>query len=772
DSRRIDILDKKVILLATDAVFENAVRLHVPDGIPLSEKYPSFQICHDNATSMDRMMLQVTAKQTELPITTWAIVLICTVTLIISGYCSGTNFAYMRMSINDMALIMENGQEPHKTHARKIFKYRKQSNWLICTMAAMNILVNTIFTLGISWLVEPTAYGDILKFVIPTIMIVMLGEIVPQSICNRFGLEIAASTRHITLLLFIICAPVAYPLSRIIDYVLGREVREIYSEEKLEALIKVQSKQMEEAAQGDIIARIADFPKKTVEEMMTPIEDAFILSSSDTLDQKLLAAILEKGYTRIPVYEERNKSNISTVLNVKACGDLATSTIDRNWKVKDVISQCDDARTQMRFVLASQKGEAVMQEMMKGEHHLCGVIRFAYGRYKIVGIITFEDVIEEVFGEIEDDSDKLWNSRRAGIHKDQQTLDWFRETEEERGPALPVNAMLKLIQTIFAVCPLFASLGYDIWKMKGLLDVKKLKFADEDDIIKIKDSQRMVIFYSGTISVHSGKVAMYRLDANRADFRPYIWGKSIVKHLFKKRLHSLSCLGEPLGHRTYAASPEIRCLSKVAYYEITTSDIIEGLREPDDVGYGYYRQYNTTNSESRKELNIIIPKMEAESTQLSYSHNITPKQSMDRVTSVVTNKFVKPSELRSRIERLQKDVGASPQVSVIVTPEKPDITTARELVVRPGPPLKSIASTPTQKSKQQNGGKSSSGRVATKGTKHYERQPLNTGKKAKTPTKAKEDQQPNSNENANFGKKLKLTRRKKFLAQNVRRRHY
>ncbi|EPB67849.1 hypothetical protein ANCCEY_13063 [Ancylostoma ceylanicum] len=139
-----------------------------------------------------------------------------------------------------------------------------------------------------------------------------------KSVCNRSGLKLAAKTRHVTLLLFIVCAPIAWPLSK---------VREIYSEEKLKTLIKVQSKKMEEAAQGDILARIADFPKKTVQDMMTPMEDAFVLSGSETLDLKLLVTILEKGYTRIPVFEEKNKSNISTVLNVKEVKDILSIII-------------------------------------------------------------------------------------------------------------------------------------------------------------------------------------------------------------------------------------------------------------------------------------------------------------------------------------------------------------------------------------------------------------------------------------------------------------
>ncbi|KAL6735481.1 hypothetical protein Aduo_005919 [Ancylostoma duodenale] len=452
---------------------------------------------------------------------------------------------------------------------------------------------------------------------------------------------------------------------------------------------------MEEAAQGDILARIADFPKKTVQDMMTPMEDAFVLSGSETLDLKLLVTILEKGYTRIPVYEEKNKSNISTVLNVK---DLATMTIDHRWTVQQVIGQLDATRTQMRFVLAAQKGESLMQEMMKGEHHLCAVIRFSYSRYKVVGLITFEDVIEEVFGDIEDDSDKMWNSRRAGIHKDQETLEWFRQTEWETRTGLNVNATMKLIQSVFAVCPLFATLGYNILRMKELLNINKVMFADEDDIIKPNSDQKMLIFFSGSISVSTGgKTTIWRLDANRADFRPYIWAKSLVRRLFKKRLHALSCLGEPLGQRVAPIAAEIRCLTRAGYFIISSSDILEGLREPDELGYEYRRQHKTSTTGSPEEIEMpLTPKVAkgaSESTQTTHSLRIitslkaTPKLSQDRVNQ----NPVKASDLRQNLEILQANGGASPHASDLVQ-DNSDVNTvtAREPAVYPGPPQKEI----------------------------------------------------------------------------------
>ncbi|KAK6736863.1 hypothetical protein RB195_019512 [Necator americanus] len=627
-----------------------------------------------------------------------------------------------------------------ETHARKIFKYRKQSNWLICTMAVTNILVNTIFTIAVSWLLEEHKYGSVLKYIVPTIMIVLLAEILPQSVCNRSGLKLAAKTRHITLILFVVCAPVAWPLSKIIDWVLGREVREIFSEEKLKTLIKVQSKKMEVAAQGDILARIADFPKKTVQEMMTPMEDAFVLSDCNKLDLKLLVAILEKGYTRIPVYADKKKSNISAVLNVK---DLATMTIDQNWTVRDVISRVDPVRSQMRFVLASQKGESVMQEMMKGEHHLCGVIRFAYTRYKVIGIITFEDVIEEVFGDIEDDSDKMWNSRRAGIHKDQQTLEWFRQTETERGNGLNVNAMLKLIQTIFAACPQFATLGYDILRMKELLNIQKLRFSEENEVVQ-SNERRVLIFFSGSISVHTRKKTIYRLDPSRADFRPYIFGTWLVRRLLKERLYSLSCLGEPLERRTRPNSAEVLCFTRVGYYEVSLPDILNGLRDGDTVGYDYTKQIKTARAEGNEDYLTHGGKprrqhTDAESTQVSFSTHTTPNLSEERDHDPLYSKHVMPSVLRANLENLQAGGVTSPHASerTIDPPALPK-SAGRELAQHPGtPPKEERHGLPVKQTKEKKAAKLKSSPTGEKKNKSHgnEEKKSHTGEKAAKFTK-------------------------------------
>ena len=69
--------------------------------------------------------------------------------------------------------------------------------------------------------------------------IVIFGEIVPQAICSRHGLAVGARTVYITKLFMIITAPLSYPISLLLDRILGKEIGNVYNRERLKELIKV-----------------------------------------------------------------------------------------------------------------------------------------------------------------------------------------------------------------------------------------------------------------------------------------------------------------------------------------------------------------------------------------------------------------------------------------------------------------------------------------------------------------------------------------------------
>ncbi|XP_005862308.1 PREDICTED: metal transporter CNNM3 [Myotis brandtii] len=143
---------------------------------------------------------------------------------------------------------------------------------------------------------------------------------------------------------------------------------------------------------------------RTVEEVLTPLEDCFMLDASTVLDFGVLASIMQSGHTRIPVYEEE-RSNIVDMLYLK---DLAfvdpedctpLSTITRFYNHP------------LHFVFNDTKLDAVLEEFKRGKSHLAIVQKVNNEGegdpfYEVLGLVTLEDVIEEIIkSEILDESE-------------------------------------------------------------------------------------------------------------------------------------------------------------------------------------------------------------------------------------------------------------------------------------------------------------------------------------------------------------------------------
>ncbi|XP_006166695.1 metal transporter CNNM3 [Tupaia chinensis] len=166
---------------------------------------------------------------------------------------------------------------------------------------------------------------------------------------------------------------------------------------------------------------------RTVEDVLTPLEDCFMLDASAVLDFGVLASIMQSGHTRIPVYEEE-RSNIVDMLYLK---DLAfvdpedctpLSTITRFYNHP------------LHFVFNDTKLDAVLEEFKRGKSHLAIVQRVNNEGegdpfYEVLGLVTLEDVIEEIIkSEILDESEDY---RDAMVRKKPASLSAPPKRKEE-----------------------------------------------------------------------------------------------------------------------------------------------------------------------------------------------------------------------------------------------------------------------------------------------------------------------------------------------------
>uniref|UniRef100_UPI001A988831 LOW QUALITY PROTEIN: metal transporter CNNM3-like n=1 Tax=Gasterosteus aculeatus aculeatus TaxID=481459 RepID=UPI001A988831 len=143
---------------------------------------------------------------------------------------------------------------------------------------------------------------------------------------------------------------------------------------------------------------------KTVEDILTPLKDCFMLPSSVVLDFSTMSDIMQSGYTRVPIYEEE-RSNIVEILYVK---DLALVDPDDCTPMTTITKFYNHP---LHYVFNDTKLDAMLEEFKKGNSHMAIVQKVNNEGegdpfYEVLGLVTLEDVIEEIIkSEILDESD-------------------------------------------------------------------------------------------------------------------------------------------------------------------------------------------------------------------------------------------------------------------------------------------------------------------------------------------------------------------------------
>lgn len=275
----------------------------------------------------DDSYLQIGTKIPILPV--WVSITLILVLLSFSGLFSGLNLGLMSLDKNELQVIARCGTENEKRYARTIAPIRKRGNYLLCSILLGNVFVNSTLTI----LMDDLTSG-LVAVISSTLAIVIFGEIVPQAACSRHGLAVGAKTIGITYFFMALTFPLSYPISRMLDFCLGDEIGHVYDRERLMEYIKVTKTYNKlEEDEVNIISGALCLKTKTVGEIMTRLEDVFMLPITAILDFNTVSEISKKGYSRIPVYDGDRK-NVCALLHAK---DLAFIDPDDNTPLRTVI---------------------------------------------------------------------------------------------------------------------------------------------------------------------------------------------------------------------------------------------------------------------------------------------------------------------------------------------------------------------------------------------------------------------------------------------------
>lgn len=320
--------------------------------------------------------------------------------LSLSGLFSGLNLGLMALDPTELQVVITAGNQTEQKYAKAIEPIRRHGNYLLCTILLGNVLVNNTLTI----LLDDVSSG-IVAVIGATLGIVIFGEIIPQSICSRYGLAIGGKTIWLTKTFMIVTAPLSYPLSIILDWILGAEIGRVYTREKLLKLLEITKKHNDiENDEMQMISGVLNFKKKTVADVMTKYEDVFMLEIDSILDFNTVDRIYQSGHSRIPVYEV-DRSCVVSILHVK---DLAFVDPDDSSPLRTIV---EFHNRPVNWVYGDTSLDRMLDYFKKGISHmvLIKVVQQVDDRdpvYDIIGVVTLEDVIEELIqSEIVDETD-------------------------------------------------------------------------------------------------------------------------------------------------------------------------------------------------------------------------------------------------------------------------------------------------------------------------------------------------------------------------------
>ncbi|KAJ5669513.1 hypothetical protein N7462_010583 [Penicillium macrosclerotiorum] len=328
--------------------------------------------------------------------------------LVLSGGAfAGLTIALMGQDEVYLQVIQTSGEESEKKNAASVLNLLKRGkHWVLVTLLLSNVITNETLpivldrTLGGGW---PAVLGS-------TALIVIFGEIVPQSICVRYGLPIGAWMAPCVLVLMYLMSPVAWPVAKLLDKLLGEDHGTIYKKAGLKTLVTLHQTLGEAGEQLNsdevtIISAVLDLKQKSVGRIMTPMEDVFTMSADTVLDERTMDLILSQGYSRIPIHAPDNPLNFVGMLLVKM---LITYDPEDCKRVRDfALATLPETRPETSCL-------DIVNFFQEGKSHMVLVSEYPSEDRGALGVVTLEDVIEELIGEeIIDESDVFIDVHKA-----------------------------------------------------------------------------------------------------------------------------------------------------------------------------------------------------------------------------------------------------------------------------------------------------------------------------------------------------------------------
>ena len=376
-----------------------------------------------------------------------------------AGMMSGLTVGYLSVDKLTMELREKTGTQMEKEYSKIILPVLSNHHWLLCTLLLMNSFAMEALPVFLD-----RVFSRLTAVIISVTLLLIFGEVIPQALCTGpRQIQIAAMAAPMTRFLMIVSWPITYWLGKCLDIILGEQGKTRYQNQDLKALVEMHTyeaikKISEEEEKNPYIAK-EDIPKpsntmglspeeanlmisaleirdKKVVETMISFDKVYSIKHEEPINRKKILEILDKGFSRIPVFRNDDKTDLIGILRIK---QLISVDFNQNRSLKEL-----GIRLKLPLVISPKMTLIdLLREFRKGKSHMAFIteqvellqaklglnrnnsvqFNLRYNetfseskKIKVLGIITLEDVIEQIFNlEIMDEEDYEKSKRAKGV---------------------------------------------------------------------------------------------------------------------------------------------------------------------------------------------------------------------------------------------------------------------------------------------------------------------------------------------------------------------
>ena len=329
----------------------------------------------------------------------WSTIAICVVLLLLSAFFSSTETAFSSVSKIRLKNLADNGNKKAKTALYVAERYSKALTTILVGNNIVNIAnsaLATVFFVNIFG----EAQGTVISTVVITIVVLIFGEVLPKNIAIDNAEKICITFAPVLKFLMVLLTPLSIILMGINKLYKklarnGNHQEPSVTEDELKYIIEsIEEEGVLEQQESELVQSALEFDEKTAEEILTPRVDMVAIDIDDPVEE-ITELVLKERYSRIPVYRD----NIDKIIGVLHTRDYLEALINNNEK-PNIEAMLQPAH----FIYKTKKLSALLADFKYNKIHLA-VVTDDYGG--ILGIVTMEDLLEQIVGEIWDEDEEV-----------------------------------------------------------------------------------------------------------------------------------------------------------------------------------------------------------------------------------------------------------------------------------------------------------------------------------------------------------------------------